>query len=233
MEIKHLPLKGRGHDYGRLHNGDGTVEVLEGTYGPRLMDYLRCIRCDSGGVYRIEDDAVVIQGEPCPCPGDIITTITLQVPSGKIVVTDDLRSFYPIDDEGFASYNTALGQAQEIEARAKAGLAYGPVGNSCPKLYRMAEDHYVIASPGYDDEDEPLIPEDCELASICTDLWAYSIADHDDWVAKGGDPGDMNWTESIVEIPPGTYQFVHYTGMKDFDHHASGTLTFADVRKIA
>lgn len=137
---------------------------------------------------------------PCSTPQGITTTITLNVPSGKIVIDDDLRDWYDITEEqdrSFASYNTARGQAQVVEAMAELGCAYGPVGNSCPGLYKTGEGTYVIANPGYDENYDEVDPDKLgtHLAGVVTDLWAYSIADYDDWVSKGG--GDTSsWTRS-------------------------------------
>jgi hypothetical protein len=200
-----------------------------------LGDHLfECSYCGQYFAPRIADDAVYVD-EPCQHTDGITTVITLKVPSGKIVVTDDLRPVYSVERNDLASYNSALGQAQFIEAMAAIGCAYGPVGNTCPGLYRTGDDSYIIANPEYDyeDDEKPSLPESDCLASICTDLWAYSIADYEDWKARGGDSDDLGWSDSIVEIPPGTYQFTHHSGERDFDRDAPGTIVFAHIKKIA
>jgi hypothetical protein len=165
--------------------------------------------------------------------GGITTVVTLRVPSGQVIVTDDLRPVYDWDGDSVADYNTALGQHQAIEAMAAQGCAYGPVGNSCPGLYRTGPDRYVIASPGWDgDGDEEIIPEGWErLASVITDLWAYSVADYGDWVARGGDPAGLDWADTVVDVTPGTYRFTHHTGEASFDRDAPGTVIFADIER--
>jgi hypothetical protein len=241
-DVKKLPVDPNGHML-----GDTEADVFYYGVGksahPQVMGlYYGCRMCDKGRDHRVEGDTIRIQ-TPCPLPEGITTVITLKVPSGKIVVADDLRPVYDgFDHDGLASYNSALGQHQVIEAMAAEGCAYGPVGNSCPGLWRTGEDTYEIVSGVWDEEwadedDEPPAsprkPED-KLASICTDLWAYSIADYDDWVAKGGDLKEVERGHvNVADIEPGVYEFTHHTGEKDFDHWVAGELVFAHIRKIA
>lgn len=162
------------------------------------------------------------------------SVITLAVPSGKIIVTDDLRPVYNWSDEEAGDYNTALGQHNAIRIMAGQGCAYGPVGNSCPGLYRTGPGTYVIASPGWDPEkdDAEQVPEGWELlAAVITDLWAYSVADYGDWVARGGDAASIARFDTIVDIPAGAYEFTHHTGETGFDGYSAGTVIFAHIRK--
>ncbi|MCZ1021106.1 hypothetical protein [Streptomyces noursei] len=183
-------------------------------------------------MFRVVEDAVEVV-DPCPYPDGITTTITLDVPSGKLLVTDDLRPVFNWDDNVIADYNTVLGQAQAVEAMAAVGCAYGPVGNSCPGLYRTGPDSYIIASPRYDDDDNPSIPESTRLAGICTNLWAYSLADFEHWKAKGGDPAELGWTGTVVDVPPGAYRFTHHSGERGFDSDSLETVIFAHIECVA
>ncbi|MFC8950947.1 hypothetical protein [Streptomyces rochei] len=234
MPLKTLPLKPNGH---MIHctNSVKVMEFDDPLWPPMLLDHLfECSYCGQYFAPRITDDAVYVD-TPCQQTDGITTVVTLDVPSGKIVVTDDLRPVYSVDRHDLASSNSALGQAQYIEAMAAIGCAYGPVGNTCPGLYRTGGTSYIIACPEYDYEDneKPSLPESDCIADICTDLWAYSIADHDDWKARGGDTDALGWSGSIVEIPAGTYQFTHHTGERGFDRDAPGTVIFAHIEKIA
>lgn len=242
-----LPVETNGHLLFR--EGDKPeVEVYWLRGVPRVMGlYGRCAMCNGGWRHTVDQDKGVVRiDEPCPIPEGITTTIRLAVPSGRIVVKDSLRSVYDWCDEDrnevkeFADYNSALGQAQVIEYMASIGCAYGPVRNSCPGLWRTGEGTYQIVSGVWDedwadeDEEPPSVlrnPED-RLASVCTDLWAYSIADHSDWLAKGGSEEDLGWTATIVEIPRGIYEFTHHTGELGFDHHGFGETVYADIRRV-
>ena len=97
----------------------------------------------------------------------------------------------------------------------RSACAYGPVGNSCPSLYQTGENTYAIVSPAWDeDTDEPVF-DGTHRAGITTDLWAYSIADHDDYLAKGGVLGQYG--PEVVEVPNGIYTFSHHTHEKAFN----------------
>lgn len=244
MTIREMPLDRNGHL--TSPRGD-TVEVqfappevyamagLEWMKDPYLLTHIYdCAMCGEVVETEILADEVRIT-TPCPLPEGITTEITIDVPSGKLVVTDDLRPVFNGFRDDFASYNTAKGQAQVTEEYAKQGCAYGPVGNSCPTLYRTGEDTYVIANPAYDpDTDTETVPDGWEkLAWVCTDLWAYSIADHDLWAARGGNSPDVSFTGQVIEIPAGRYTFTHHTGEKSFDRDAEGVIVYADIRREA
>lgn len=228
--MKELPLDPRGH----LFRHGETVKVLYGTSEePYMLGLFQdCGMCGQLLDEEIAEDKVQIKTF-CPYPDGITSANTVDFPSGKIVVTDDLRPVFNGFSDDFASYNTAYGQHQVIEAYAALGCAYGPVGNSCPGLYRTGEGTYVIASLALDENDEKIIPQGWEyLTGIVTDLWAYSIADYDRWVSRGGDPGSLGWADSVIEFPPGSYQFTHHTGEKGFDGFADGLIVYAEIEKI-
>ncbi|MFK0047755.1 hypothetical protein ACIQU4_27440 [Streptomyces sp. NPDC090741] len=230
-EPKTLPLEANGHILSFSGKTEAEVYFLAGIPQVSGVAY-GCGVCDERPKYQVTDTAIKVEN-PCPYPEGLTTEITLEVPSGKIVVTDGLSPLYSYDDSGLASYNSALGQAEAIRAMAAAGCAYGPVGNSCPGLYRTGPDTYVVARPGYDEDDNPDLPEDDCFAGIVTDLWAYSIADFDHWKSRGGDPDTLGWTVSVVDITPGTYRFTHHTGERGFNGDAPGAVVFAHVERIA
>ncbi|MBV9026203.1 MAG: hypothetical protein JO362_20985 [Streptomycetaceae bacterium] len=230
MSIETLPLKTNGHRISRKNEVevmrlDGLEPLIRG------IAY-SCAICDERPQLHIAEDAVQVP-DPCLYPDGITTKITLSVPSGKIIVTDDLRPVYDWDGNTSASYNSVLGRAQAVKAMAAIGCAYGPAGNCGLGLYRTGADSYIIASPAYDEDDTPSLPEDTCLANICTDLWAYSVADFEHWQARGGDPGKLCRSATVVDVPPGTYRFVHHFGERGFDAHAAETVIFAHVERIA
>lgn len=193
-----------------------------------------CEGCAEHPTMELGDDAAR-PAAPCALPDGITTEITLDVPSGKLLVTDDLRPIYSVDDAGFADYCSALGQAQMTQAMAAIGCAYGAVSNTSPGLYRTGADTYVVARPSLDEDDEPdpALPDSACVANVCTDLWAYSMADFKDWKSRGGDPDSLRWTSTIVDVTPGTYRFTHHFSERGFEWDTADTVTFAHIQRIA
>lgn len=232
---KKLPFRANGHRY---HVDDGTlVDVRIDTIGGEsfasapALDHSHCGSCDAWPRLQLDGDSVTA-ASPCPHPDGITSVTTLDVPSGKVIVSDDLRPVYDWDDGGLASLNSALGQAQASQAMAEAGCAYGAASNVALGLYDTGGDTYVIATV-YEDDDEPLVPQDRLRARICTDLWAYSLADYEDWKSRGGDPAQLDWTSTVVDVTPGTYEFTHHAGERGFDaHDGAGNKVFAHVKRI-
>ncbi|WP_432156065.1 hypothetical protein [Streptomyces sp. bgisy153] len=231
MTIERMPLKANGHVLSRT----GEVEVS------RMFDDMEpivsggagyvCTVCNRPPTYRFTDDAVHVQ-EPCPYPDGITTTITISVPSGKLLVSDDLRPVFNWDDADPMSYETTLGKAQATWQMAGVGCAYGPADNCGLDLYRTGPDSYVIASPRIDEDGNPSLPESDCLTSICTDLWAYSCADFEHWKARGGDPTALGWSDTVVDVPPGEYRFIHHSGERGFDRDSADTVIYAHVERI-
>ncbi|MFE4512592.1 hypothetical protein ACFRMQ_00120 [Kitasatospora sp. NPDC056783] len=230
--FQNLPLHPNGH-LGLVRDG-ALVTVLRMEGQEHILGVRHsCVVCDEGSQLQVGARAVEVTN-PCSYPDGITTETILHVPSGRIVIADDLRAVYGWDRETIGDYNTAAGQDRAIRSLAAAGCAFGPVGNSCPGLYRTSPDTYVIATAGYHEngsEDQLAGAE--RVAGIITDLWAYSIADLDDFTARGGSVAALAWSADIVDITPGTYQVTHHTGEVGFDHDAPGALTFAHIRRIA
>lgn len=62
--------------------------------------------------------------------------------------------------------------------------------------------------------------------------WAYSIADFKDWKSRSGDTGTLGWSDTIVDVIPGTYRFTHHTGERDIDRDGTWPLVFAHIQRI-
>jgi hypothetical protein len=186
--------------------------------------------------YDSDKDILTVGNETCPVSSTLETVIRLNVPSGKIIVDDDLRSVYAASKDGI-DYNSALGQSIMTERMAAIGCAYGAIRNTCPDLYLRPDGTYVIANLPYDEESDDLIVIDGwkKLADICTDLWAYSIADYEDWLSKGGEKiedNDNYGMRTVVNVEPGVYEFRLYTGRADFEYHAQGLVVYADFHRV-
>jgi len=136
---------------------------------------------------------------------DPIYTFELNVPSGKMVVANDLRHDWPVvgDYDVNSNYGCRMTSEQYAE---RAGMAHAFVGNTCPGMNRLSLTEFIIGVDEYAEDGKPagkLKGE--EVAGICTDLWWYSIVDYDDFVQRLGKPKER----AVVECKPGVYQFRH------------------------
>lgn len=186
-----------------------------------------CSYCGAPMGLCFNGENLVWDGEECPHRDGLITEFELNVPSGRIVVDDDLRQWFPVDED--FDVNTQLGRHLTSLAAAQVGLAHGFVGNSCPRIFQK-ESKFVIGN--YEDVlwDEGLgdyvdNPEECGwgevVATICTDLWWYSIADFDDFVRRMAhytpkislDDILNHPTIQVVDVKPGVYKFRQEQGI--------------------
>lgn len=80
---------------------------------------------------------------PCPYPkGMPAYDFFLNVPSGKMVVANDLREYFPI--MGDYSVNYTEGCKKTAEKYATVGMAHAFVGNTCPGVYKVSDRKFVI-----------------------------------------------------------------------------------------
>jgi hypothetical protein len=234
MTIKELPLHANGH---KVTGGQPEiVKTIESSVGiPFSVTHLfNCAGCGEYFSPRLADDGAYIDS-PCAVTNGITTVTRLNVPSGKLIVSTDLRPAYDgYDHKDRVSYGSTLGVALTVEAFAEQGCAFGFVGDAWPDLFQTGENSYVLANCGWDEElDGPRAPEGwTKLADICGAVWSYSLADYEDWKARGGKDSDLE-EFTVVEIPAGVYEFTYHGGETGFDRHAAGTVLFTHIKKVA
>lgn len=232
----------RGHRFTEAEWIDMTVlkpmidhNPLNVTFVPTVARLWACSKCDASQYSMVIDHEAKTITAPteCPIPAEGITTsYVLEVPSGGMVVANDLRDLWGIDprlDDAHASYNSHLGQHQTMLAYAKLGMAYGPLGNSSPGLYRVGAG-YEIATPEYDEERDDFEEGDAPLARIITDLWAFCIVDLDQFNQRGGDLAKQYAT--VVDVDPGNYMFNHHTGEAGFDGWSNDRVVYTNITRI-
>ncbi len=262
-ETKEMYLRPRGHallrqKYERIEDIDGeymgytewtkltALTSLSGDSdsGEVWVDFLfdtmtSCSWCDEYCRYEVVDENTIQTTTECPYADGIQTTVEVDVPSGRLLVDDDLRPVIDYEIDQDAGYNSRLGQAQVVEGYAReANAFYGPTLNTSPSLYEIEPGRYVIANGEWDDDTDEWVPLSLggkAIAGVCTDLWAFTMVDYEQWLAKGGKPieeDDKYGTRSVVEIPAGRYRMVYHGGEKDFDFDAMGEVIFAHIERI-
>jgi hypothetical protein len=188
-----------------------------------LMGLRSCSCCGEEDFAAETNGRTVRLAGPCQFANGLpLTEWALNVPSGKLVVANDLRALFPLPDGDDFDVNTTMGCRQTALAYAANGMAHAFVGNSCPGVFRCGDGIFKIANQP-DDEvwDEkkktyvkvknPPKFEGAEVAGICTDLWWYSLCDHAEFQRRckrfKQKPGNFN--VQVVDIKPGVYRFHH------------------------
>ena len=288
VEYANLPVEAVGHRVTSPggNRGVGGAIVVSSAYDINQFDAhntFACANCDAHPSFDFFDDPatgprlvyanrVKDNGGALTCPAvdGAEWTVDLAVPSGKMIVSDDLRPVYDVPlhhERGVPGYNSALGQRLRSKEMEAIGCAVGPTSNIALGLFRP-DDQVDGESVRYEivtawDEAEPgeegYYPG-TEVADICTDLWAYSIADlahftaraealvmspgyenprrYDNWtmsgwIASGADPADLPGDYAVVDVEPGTYRFHHLGARADFDEDRDTyPLIWATVTRI-
>lgn len=195
-----------------------------------------CSTCGERARLGFDGQRLVVLADPCPYPEGIVTEWELNVPSGKLVFANDLREWFPSDEE--YSVNPMIGRHQTTLAYAKVGMAHGFVSNTSPSVYRSGE-RFVVG--GYqeelwDDEEHRSYanPDPCPwgdvVASISTELWWYSIVDFDEFARRVSHYTPKTKLKkllrhvNVVDVKPGVYRFRQDQGVDHEDslvEHAS------------
>ena len=145
--------------------------------------------------------------------------VEMNVPSGKIIIENDIRHCWPEIPDHF-DVNETLGLKQTTEAYGQYGMFHGFVGNSCPSVFQKG-DLFYIGNQGYDDSDEVIDPlPGKHVGGVITDLWWYCVADLDDYLARGGKV-KKHWSgPTIIDVTPGRYVLKHYYGISTREEHS-------------
>lgn len=204
-----LPVNLRGHKF----SVDRALACGIGTVANPARVIVNPMNCNSCGAWsdRVKTDGerVFYDGPECPYPNGVPETVfELNVPSGIIVVANDLRTLFPCD-EPKESINLTCGRRLLSLAYAEVGMAHASVGNSCPKVYKLDDQLWVAHDP----------PVACawEVASIITDLWWYSMVDFEEFARRLGKKATRRglrddvceYGATLVDVRPGLYRFMH------------------------
>lgn len=193
--------------------------------------------------FGLETNGQVLRIEGASCEfskGLPLTEFELNVPSGKLVIANDLRDLFPILEDHF-DVNTQWGCRQTTLAYSAIGMAHGTVGNSCPGVYQCEDGTLKIANPPSDEhwdgkdwvavQPKPKF-EGKRIAGITTDLWWYSICDYDDFKrrCRHFKKKASEFNAKVVKVVPGVYRFRHDDEARG--HRGRGECVFARFERV-
>jgi hypothetical protein len=201
-----------------------TNEIIEANIKARFCT-LSCYTCGEDVSRWKCTKSQITAATECTCK-ELIYKFSIDIPSGKMVVANDLRGLIKLTGD-CGSVNQVKGCRDLTQAYAQAGLAHACVGNTCPSVYKNGS-KFLIGSRRKDKS--KAFTGFKQVASICTDLWWYSIMDLD-WFKQcaGRDP---NEDEEIVSCEPGRYEFTHYYHqLRDKQESYTKSEVFTKIRR--
>lgn len=200
-------------------------------------------RCNCCGEYvNFQVDGNVIRtAEKCAYPNGFPPyKIRISVPSGKLVVANDLRIFFQhVSEANNGEMDTDIGLMKWCQFFAEqANLGYIFTSNTSPDLFKTKKDTFALKCGS--DAQKNLV------ASICTDLWACCVADYD--TVEAGYEKYKNSTEfdrydtlpgnfedalkaenaTVIRVTPGDYEIECFR----YSHNGNRVQTLAKINRV-
>lgn len=170
------------------------------------------------------------------------TVVELDIPSGKIIASDDLRGtkHFNVEDDYFidGAFGCDL-WAQDLAKKANVGYAF--VGNTSPRITVKPDGIFRVVNGEYDEEDEeknPFESNETVVAEICTDHWATMITDYQYWLDHGGKTvDDLNepykfLVFTVFDVTPGKYRWTVFSHSDGFANHSAERVVYAQLELI-
>lgn len=192
--------------------------------------------------------------KPCPYPDGIDCKITLDVPSGKVVIGNDFRDVFPGKTSEDFNVNASHGVLSTIRDYEADKMIHFFVGNSSPDIYVTGDNELMVANSPSEDigefvEDKweylenpshtEFLKGKKDIGGVCTDLWWVSMVDGDEAVSRGmnitpeAGPG---WTEYVhFDCEPGRYEVDYFGMLKKFDrddYENENGIVYATMRRV-
>lgn len=170
----------------------------------------QCSECGKHFSFTREGNTLVAANE-CEVPGGIKPyDVLLNVPSGRIVMANDLRELTMV--EGSFNVNLTKGQVALTQAYAEDGMAHICTGNTCPSVIEQNDGIVVAIGDDFYEGDPHAVRKTkhgTKHGSICTDLWWYSAMDKDLFEARCAEQGidPKTLIEVEIKVEPGVYAF--------------------------
>lgn len=213
-------------------SGAEALEYLPSEDNRFTLDFFgsRCVDCGQNIVFEVDKNTkrIWVVNESCSQPNGIdVIEFELNVPSGRMVFANDLRSWFPVANR--YNINEPHGLLKTSQTYAEAGMAHAFVGNSTPDIYQITNTNLFI---GY--KSKKIRAK--KLGDICTDLWWYSVADFETLKQRfSAITPNLDFNKYIntrchlATVKPGVYKFKHsmHAVYKRYDGNFRGA--FAEI----
>lgn len=245
--LKGLPFDAKGHEFsrdvpgGRIRFIDLNIQqmaslekILKGKKKGEIKFYkgsyeTECYVCGKK-VALATNGTSIFAASLCPYPDGIPLEFELNVPSGVMVVANDLRPTFGF--LGSYDVNKSIGCVKTTKAMEAIGCAHAFVGNTCPGVYRIGENKFIVASRGTGEgnDDKPIDPPGEHVGGIITDLWWYSIVDLDEFKRRGLKVDKRN--VDLVKTRPGVYKLAHFRHLKKFWDDCNHPVIYTEIEWV-
>lgn len=234
-----LHLDTKGHDNDRF---DFRWDDYSGQTIAFAMSTFECGNCGERFAAHPIDELnlsfMAADVEPCPTINPI-TEVVLNVPSGKMIITDNLIRQFKLpektDTYPYSSVNNKLGRINKTKEYEKLGVLFVST-TSMVSFYSMDDGSMAFAKLSEDDEYNEVneIGVKKELAYVCTDLWAYCAVDYDHFINSGFTLEELQEHShaTVVDVIPGKYVITNYVEVEGFEPHSGDSEILSTVKLV-
>lgn len=207
---------------------------MSGEKSPRplpLASPKKCGECGKAITLWFDGETISLGEEECAHPGGLKDyKVDLDIPSGEIVVANDLRKLMGEDVDH--NIDGTMGMMLTTRDYARLGMFHAFVGNSCPSVWKNGDVLRIGSPPCLEETDEPSDEVKAnwgdEVSWVCTDLWWFSIMDANLFESRCKTHG-VEFPEYLtmehVKVTPGRYRMtVHKYPDNDYyegNHYAT------------
>lgn len=200
-----------------------------------VLGRVRCFCCGQE-ISLYYDGKKFFLESPCPYPEGIPLAVELNIPSGVMMIRDDLREDFEIpcmpEKYGdFYSANYHIGAVRTSLLASEFGCAHFMVGGGFPRVYRQDSRNLIVVKNGYNEEDDrEVCPEGDLVATVDTRLWWYSVVDKDEYLRRGCE-GKYDGIQEI-KVEPGVYRFTHLVHLRSFAREKDRPTVFSRIEWV-
>lgn len=221
-------------EYGRNEIGDAIRshkamlrDIVTFKDNPELLELLtkhkdiflsllhRCFMCNGKlNIIPTDDPNVYTFDSQCTKPEPLgLQKVRLNIPSGRMVIGDDLRYIYDHLDPCLEMGNFPA-HIDRVNYWAERCMLVLSCGNSCPCMYRKTTDPNHITIVGYGKK-----PKTKYIGSVCTDSWDFCAMDYERFHGFITANKMPDHSQNVIAVKAGwweiTYDPMHTCG--DFD----------------
>lgn len=201
-----------------------------------------CRHCDQEHIFYFNGNKIWIKED---CLDDSPFTVSIPVPSGKLVIANDLREYFSSPD---ANVNTFSGLKFETEEYSKEYMFFSNVGNTSPSFAfkesnKNNKDFLEFGNwqtEVYNSETKTFTDIDNYhsnniLGSVCTDLWWFCAIDYDilkekyKQLNKLKEFEDLIKKETVIDVKKGWYDCTSFYPSNYKEYNYDNDFVFSNM----